>query len=63
MPFIVAAFALTHIVLLHSSGSSNPLGVGSNYNKIEFHKEFSTKDYLGVCVALVLFLLIVFVYP
>ena len=63
VPFIVAVFALTHIVLLHSSGSSNPLGLGSNYNKIEFHKEFSTKDYLGVCVVFILFLIIVFVYP
>ncbi len=63
VPFIVAAVALIHIALLHSSGSSNPLGLGSNYNKVEFHKEFSMKDYLGVCVILTLFTLIVLIFP
>lgn len=63
VPFIVAVFALTHIIFLHSSGSSNPLGLTSNYNKIEFHKEFSIKDYLGACLTLLIFLFIVLVYP
>ena len=63
LPFIVAAIAVAHIILLHISGSSNPLGVSSNLDKSEFHSLFSFKDFLGIIVFLLFFLFVVLLYP
>jgi len=47
MPFILAALRAGHLVFLHETGSSNPLGVNSDFDKIPFHPYFSVKDLLG----------------
>nr|YP_010988646.1 cytochrome b [Paranaspides lacustris]WOR80938.1 cytochrome b [Paranaspides lacustris] len=47
LPFIVAAAALVHILFLHQTGSSNPLGISYNADKISFHPYFSFKDIAG----------------
>jgi ubiquinol-cytochrome c reductase cytochrome b subunit len=36
LPFIVTAIILLHLVLLHTAGSSNPLGVNSSRIKLVF---------------------------
>jgi len=41
-----------HLLFLHERGSSNPLGVNSNFDKIPFHPYFSRKDLFGVFGAL-----------
>nr|YP_009918091.1 cytochrome b [Serratella sp. Yunnan-2018]QLP88993.1 cytochrome b [Serratella sp. Yunnan-2018] len=47
LPFIVAAATMVHLLFLHQTGSSNPLGVNSNLDKIPFHPYFSFKDIVG----------------
>nr|YP_010464247.1 cytochrome b [Borboresthes tibialis]UUL71624.1 cytochrome b [Borboresthes tibialis] len=49
-PFIVAAMVMVHLLFLHQTGSSNPLGLKSNVDKIPFHPYFSLKDILGFLV-------------
>jgi ubiquinol-cytochrome c reductase cytochrome b subunit len=43
----VAALAVIHLLFLHQSGSSNPLGLSLNKDKVPFHPYFSYKDLIG----------------
>lgn len=63
LPFIISALAATHIVLLHTTGSSNPLGVNSDSTRIPFHPYYTVKDVIGVLVVLALFLTLNFLAP
>nr|ACT10573.1 cytochrome b [Tigriopus californicus] len=49
LPFMVAGLAGLHLFFLHDQGSSNPLGVSSDYNKVVFHHYYVLKDLVGVC--------------
>lgn len=40
LPFIIAAFRAAHLLFLHQTGSSNPLGVRRNLDKILFMPYF-----------------------
>jgi ubiquinol-cytochrome c reductase cytochrome b subunit len=44
LPFIIAAVAGLHLVLLHQHGSNNPLGIDSSSYKISFYPYFYFKD-------------------
>nr|ADO21940.1 cytochrome b [Lampetra sp. DAB-2010] len=58
LPFILAAMTMIHIMFLHQTGSSNPLGINSNLDKIQFHPYFSFKDIFGFVILLgVLFMI------
>jgi len=43
-PFIIRALVLVHLIFLHQTGSSNPLGVQRGESKIPFHPYFVLKD-------------------
>nr|YP_009937357.1 cytochrome b [Trigonopterus selaruensis]QNT26828.1 cytochrome b [Trigonopterus selaruensis] len=47
LPFIVTALVIIHLFMLHQTGSSNPLGLKSNMDKISFHPLFTLKDLVG----------------
>nr|QEE94820.1 cytochrome b [Paragalago zanzibaricus]QEE94821.1 cytochrome b [Paragalago zanzibaricus]QEE94822.1 cytochrome b [Paragalago zanzibaricus]QEE94823.1 cytochrome b [Paragalago zanzibaricus]QEE94824.1 cytochrome b [Paragalago zanzibaricus] len=51
-PFIIAALAMIHLLLLHETGSNNPSGVSSDSDKIPFHPYYTIKDLLGVILLL-----------
>jgi len=36
LPFIIRSIVIIHLLFLHQSGSNNPLGTNSNFNKISF---------------------------
>nr|QWX94876.1 cytochrome b [Plaxiscelis pagana] len=63
MPFIIAAMVIIHLLFLHQTGSNNPLGVNSNYDKIPFHPYFSIKDIMGMIMTLTMFTLLVLLEP
>ena len=45
LPFVLAALALMHLIALHdTAGSSNPLGVSGNYDRLPFAPYFLFKD-------------------
>nr|UOU84830.1 cytochrome b [Lycenchelys sarsii] len=46
-PFVIAGATLVHLLFLHQTGSTNPLGLNSDADKISFHPYFSYKDLLG----------------
>lgn len=63
LPLIIILFVFIHIILLHSSGSSNPLGVPSKIDIIPFHSFFTWKDLTGYLLTIIPFLFICFLYP
>nr|QPA36046.1 cytochrome b [Camarochiloides weiweii] len=58
LPFIVSAMVMVHLLFLHQTGSSNPLGVNSNFDKIPFHPYFSIKDLMGVMITMSMFIML-----
>nr|ASL05678.1 cytochrome b [Trichoferus campestris] len=63
LPFIVAALVMVHLLFLHQTGSSNPLGTNSNIDKIPFHPFFSLKDLAGFLVMLILLIILTLKEP
>lgn len=62
-PFIVAAIVVIHLLFLHQTGSSNPLGLKINIDKISFHPYFSLKDIVGFLIIIFCLILITLVNP
>nr|AAU87456.1 cytochrome b [Buhoma depressiceps] len=46
LPFAITSVSSIHIILLHNTGSSNPLGTNSDIDKMPFHPYHSYKDTL-----------------
>lgn len=63
LPFIILFIVILHLFFLHETGSSNPLGINRNINKIPFNPYFSIKDILGFILILFLLLLLCFINP
>nr|UPL66087.1 cytochrome b [Idiostolus sp.] len=63
LPFIIAALVMVHLLFLHQTGSNNPLGINSNFDKIPFHPYFSIKDVMGMMIALTMFSLLILLEP
>nr|YP_010315916.1 cytochrome b [Leptocorisa lepida]UNA68822.1 cytochrome b [Leptocorisa lepida] len=63
LPFMIAAMVMIHLLFLHQTGSNNPLGLNSNYDKIPFHPYFSIKDLMGMMCTLTLFSLLILLEP
>nr|ARH53933.1 cytochrome b [Lymexylon navale] len=62
-PFIISALVMIHLMFLHQTGSSNPLGINSNIDKIPFHPFFSIKDILGILIMMMLLIFITLTNP
>ena len=65
LPFAIAGISLLHLILLHQTGSNNPLGIKlKNKNTyIGFYPYFYVKDLFGVLILLLVFFIFVFFYP
>lgn len=63
LPFILLIIILVHILLLHEKGSRNPLGLSINIDKIPFHPYFTIKDIIGIVIIIIIFSIIVIIYP
>ncbi len=48
IPFLIAAASAVHLLFLHQTGSSNPLGVSRDFDKISFNPYFTIKDFAGI---------------
>jgi quinol-cytochrome oxidoreductase complex cytochrome b subunit len=60
---LVTAIILLHLVLLHTAGSSNPLGINSSQDKISFYPYFFLKDAVGLALALIFYVILINFYP
>ena len=64
LPFILAALALMHLIALHdSAGSSNPLGVSGNYDRLPFAPYFIFKDLVTILLFIIVLSIFVFFMP
>nr|UFZ13240.1 cytochrome b [Orohermes crepusculus] len=63
LPFILMAITMIHLLFLHQTGSNNPLGTNSNFDKIPFHPYFSFKDLTGFIMILFLLIMLTLLYP
>nr|YP_005353019.1 cytochrome b [Philanthus triangulum]AET62619.1 cytochrome b [Philanthus triangulum] len=63
MPFIILILVGIHLMFLHSTGSSNPLGLMENLNKIFFNPYFIIKDILWFMMLINIFMIITLQYP
>lgn len=63
MPFAIAGAVILHLSLLHTEGSSNPLGVNTNVQTISFYPYFYVKDLFAFFILLLAFSIIVVYYP
>nr|YP_010614342.1 cytochrome b [Dalbulus maidis]WAS32276.1 cytochrome b [Dalbulus maidis] len=63
MPFIIVMMTVMHLFFLHLTGSSNPMGVSSNIDKIPFHPFFSIKDLMGFCMSVYLLMMLTMSNP
>nr|UGS80137.1 cytochrome b [Acantholachesilla sp. AcspLA] len=63
LPFIILAMVMIHLLFLHQTGSSNPLGLKMNIDKISFHPYFSFKDIVGFLIMIFMLILITLINP
>nr|QMQ98445.1 cytochrome b [Metschnikowia sp. UWOPS 12.619.2] len=63
LPFILAALVVMHLMALHMHGSSNPVGMTGNLDRMPMHSYFMFKDLMTVFVFLLMFSLFVFFSP
>ena len=48
LPFILAALSAMHLLTIHEHGSSNPLGISGNTDRLPFHPYFVFKDLVTI---------------
>nr|WHL46511.1 cytochrome b [Edessena gentiusalis] len=63
LPFIILMMTMIHLLFLHQTGSNNPLGLNSNYDKIPFHPFFTFKDLIGAIILLFLLTMLTLTNP
>jgi len=64
LPFVLVALVLMHLIVLHdTAGSSNPLGVSGNYDRITFAPYFLFKDLITIFIFIFVLSLFVFFMP
>nr|AMJ17401.1 cytochrome b [Spilarctia subcarnea] len=63
LPFIILMMTMIHLLFLHQTGSNNPLGLNSNYDKIPFHPFFTYKDLIGAIIMLFMLILLTLTNP
>lgn len=63
LPFILVGIFFLHLNLLHTSGSSNPINICSNIDKVGFYPYFIYKDLFGFFIFLIFFSFFLFFFP
>jgi ubiquinol-cytochrome c reductase cytochrome b subunit len=64
LPFVLAALALMHLIVLHDTvGSGNPLGVSGNYDRIPFSPYYIFKDLITIFLFIIILSIFVFFMP
>nr|QWC54923.1 cytochrome b [Megalothorax incertus] len=63
LPFIISAAVMVHLIFLHQSGSSNPLGINSKSDNFSFHPFHSSKDAFMSLMLILILLVVSLEYP
>ncbi len=62
-PFILLVLFFAHLLFLHLSLSSNPLGIKKRIDYTEFHQFFTSKDFIGVILIFLVWIFFTFFFP
>jgi len=64
LPFVLVALVLMHLIALHDiAGSSNPLGISGNYDRLPFAPYFIFKDLITIFIFILVLSIFVFFMP
>lgn len=64
LPFLIIGGVLVHLIALHTVKSSNPSGIDlAAKDNIPFHPYFTSKDFYGLGIFLIVFCIFVFFLP
>nr|AZL93257.1 cytochrome b [Gastraspis sp. ZJUH_2016016] len=63
LPFLIILMVLIHLMSLHLTGSSNPLGVKSDLYKVGFHIYFTIKDMQLFLIMIFMLLMLCLLHP
>jgi quinol-cytochrome oxidoreductase complex cytochrome b subunit len=63
LPFLIAGLVIAHLVLLHTNGNTNPLGIESKTDTVPFYPYLYVKDLFGFIVLMTIFTFVVYFYP
>jgi ubiquinol-cytochrome c reductase cytochrome b subunit len=64
LPFVLAALVLMHLIALHDTvGSTNPLGISGNYDRLPFAPYFIFKDLVTIFLFFLILSIFVFFMP
>lgn len=63
LPFVLAALTIMHLMALHTHGSTSPLGITGNVDRVGMHPYYVFKDLITVFVFMLFFSLFVFFSP
>jgi ubiquinol-cytochrome c reductase cytochrome b subunit len=64
LPFVLAALVLMHLIALHDTvGSTNPLGISGNYDRLPFAPYFIFKDLVTIFLFFLVLSIFVFFMP
>jgi len=63
LPFIILFIVILHLFFLHEVGSSNPIGLKRNLDKICFHPFYRVKDLLGLIFFYIIYIYICIEFP
>lgn len=64
LPFILAALALMHLIVLHDkAGSGNPLGISANNDRLPFAPYWLFKDLITIFIFILVLSIFVFFMP
>nr|ALO64540.1 cytochrome b [Bombus pascuorum] len=63
LPFIILMLVFIHLMILHITGSSNPMHSKMNIYKINFHPYFTIKDLITMILTFSMFMIINLQFP
>lgn len=63
LPFILIGLVVLHVMVLHFSGSTNPLGIVLKDDKIFFHPYYTWKDILSIVYFFLFFFYFIYYQP
>lgn len=63
LPFVIVGLVFSHLALLHTKGSTNPLGTWFYSDYIKLYPYFFIKDFYTVSLFLFIFIYFLFFYP
>ena len=62
-PYLILLVAAGHLLILHETGSGNPLGVDRDSRLVRFHRYYTLKDLCGVFILMGVVGVFVFFFP